>query len=64
VEKGHTALERWQAKIGVDQKYKWSVYKKKKRLLNKLDELDKTTKILLLDENELNLRLVEGPTDG
>jgi hypothetical protein len=38
--------------------------RKKKRLLNKLDELDKTTKILLLDENELNLRLVEGPTDG
>lgn len=57
-------MERWQAKIGVDQKYRWGVYKKKKRLLNKLDELDKRTKILLLDENELNLRLVEGPTDG
>ena len=29
--------------------------RKKKRLLNKLDELEKRTEILLLDENELNL---------
>jgi hypothetical protein len=59
-------LERWQAKIRRLRQYLrgWAknvsdTYKKeKKELLDKLDELDKRAENLLLNETELNLKLV------
>lgn len=66
VQEGHTALERWQAKIRRLPQYLrgWAknisgAYKKENNmLLNKLDELDKKAETILLDENDLNLKHV------
>jgi hypothetical protein len=66
VDEGHNSLERWQAKIRRLRQYLkgWAknssgAYKKeKKRLLEKLDELDKKAESTLLDQNELNLKHV------
>ena len=66
MDKWHNSLERWQAKIRRLRQYLkvWAkntsgAYKKeKKKLLAKLDELDKKAESTLLDQNELNLKYV------
>jgi len=66
VDEGHNSLEHWQAKIRRMRLYLkgWAkntsaAYKKeKKKLLAKLDELDKKAESTLLDQNELNLKYV------
>ena len=65
MDEGHNSLERWQAKIRRLRQYLkgWAkntsgAYKKEKKLLAKLDELDKKAESTLLDQNELNLKYV------